>query len=131
MRTLGADGFADSGQSYPGHAYRDALDVARARGVPLLEPRAGDVWRTADGVTLRFYAPSLPYICGTRNDTTAGAASRGSRQAPVPSYRVQHHRACRDRDLLAPPERSRLQTWILARFDVSGYPHRQFEDRGG
>jgi hypothetical protein len=32
--------------------------------------------------------------------------------------------------LLAPSERSRLQTWILARFDVSGYPHRTFEDRG-
>ncbi len=68
LRTLGTDGFADSGQSYPGHAYRDALAVARARGISLLEPRAGDVWRTADGVTLRFYAPSLPYIAGTRND---------------------------------------------------------------
>jgi hypothetical protein len=32
--------------------------------------------------------------------------------------------------LLGPAERSRLQTWILARFDVSGYPHRKFEDRG-
>jgi competence protein ComEC len=68
LRTLGADAFADSGQSYPGHAYRDALEVARERGVPLLEPRAGDVWRTRDGVTFRFYAPSYPYFEGTRND---------------------------------------------------------------
>ncbi len=68
LRTLGADAFADSGQAYPGHAYRDALQVARERGVPLLEPRAGDVWRTADGVTFRFYAPSYPYFAGTRND---------------------------------------------------------------
>ena len=68
LRALGANAFADSGQPYPGHAYRDALDVARERGVPLLEPRAGDVWRTADGVTFRFYAPSYPYFSGTRND---------------------------------------------------------------
>jgi len=68
LRVLGADAFADSGQSYPGHAYRDALEVARERGVPLLKPHAGDVWRTADGVTFRFYAPSNPYFSGTRND---------------------------------------------------------------
>ena len=68
LRTLGADWFADSGQPYPGHAYHDALEVARERGVPLLEPRAGDVWQLPDGVTFRFYAPSEPYFAGTRND---------------------------------------------------------------
>lgn len=68
LRTLGANAFADSGQVYPGHAYQDALGAARERGVPLLEPRAGDVWHTSDGVTFRFYAPSLPYFEGTRND---------------------------------------------------------------
>jgi competence protein ComEC len=68
MRILGANGFADSGQSYPGHAYADALAVARERGIPMLEPRAGDVWRTDDGVTFRFLGPSLPYIAGGRND---------------------------------------------------------------
>jgi len=68
LRTLGANAFADSGQSYPGHAYQDALATARERAVPLLEPRAGDVWRTEDGVTFRFYAPSYPYFAGTRND---------------------------------------------------------------
>ncbi|MGP6159505.1 MAG: DNA internalization-related competence protein ComEC/Rec2 [Vulcanimicrobiaceae bacterium] len=68
LRALGADELADSGQSYPGHAYHDALDAARERHVPLLEPRAGDVWRSDDGVTLRFYGPAEPYLSGTRND---------------------------------------------------------------
>jgi competence protein ComEC len=68
LRTLGANAFADSGQPYPGHAYHDALDVARERRVPMLEPREGDVWHTDDGVTFRFYAPTLPYLSGTRND---------------------------------------------------------------
>jgi len=34
----------------------------------MLEPRGGDVWRTDDGVTFRFYGPTLPYIGGGRND---------------------------------------------------------------
>ncbi|GAC1304822.1 MAG: DNA internalization-related competence protein ComEC/Rec2 [Vulcanimicrobiaceae bacterium] len=68
LRTLGAGGFADSGQAYPGHAYRDALAEARARGVPMLEPRGGSVWRTDDGVTFRFYGPTYPYVAGGRND---------------------------------------------------------------
>jgi len=68
LRALGANGFADSGQSYAGHAYLDALATARERRVPMLEPRGGDVWRTDDGVTFRFYGPTLPYIGGGRND---------------------------------------------------------------
>jgi competence protein ComEC len=68
LRTLGADELADSGQTYPGHAYHDALDAAAAQHVPILEPRAGDVWHTDDGVTLRFYGPAEPYLSGTRND---------------------------------------------------------------
>jgi competence protein ComEC len=68
LRTLGANGFADSGQSYPGHAYADALAIAREKSIPIEEPRAGTVWRTDDGVTFRFYGPSLPYISGGRND---------------------------------------------------------------
>jgi competence protein ComEC len=73
LRTLGANGFADSGQSYPGHAYHDALDVARERRIPLLEPRGGDVWRTDDGVTFRFYGPTLPYITGSRSDINSNS----------------------------------------------------------
>jgi len=68
LRSLGAGAFADSAQSYPGHAYHDALEAARSRDIPLLEPRAGDVWRTDDGVVFRFYGPLLPHISGTRND---------------------------------------------------------------
>jgi len=55
---------ADSGQSYGGHAYHDCLDTARADHVPVVYPRAGDVWRTDDGVTLTFIGPSLPFIGG-------------------------------------------------------------------
>ncbi|MGH7660781.1 MAG: ComEC/Rec2 family competence protein [Vulcanimicrobiaceae bacterium] len=54
LRTLGADAFFDGGQEYGGHAYRDALDEAQRRHVRVVAPRAGDVWRTGDGVTLRF-----------------------------------------------------------------------------
>lgn len=68
LRALGANGFADSGQSYAGHAYLDALATARTRAVPMLEPRGGDVWCTDDGVTFRFFGPTLPYISGGRSD---------------------------------------------------------------
>jgi len=68
LRQLGADAFADSGQPYGGFAYNDALAAAREHGTPMREPRDGDVWRTDDGITLRFYGPSLPYLRGTRSD---------------------------------------------------------------
>ncbi len=55
---------ADSGQTYGGHAYHDCLDTARTDGVPIAYPRAGTVWRTDDGVVLRFIGPSLPFIGG-------------------------------------------------------------------
>jgi len=55
---------ADSGQTYGGHAYHDCLDTARADHVPVVYPRAGDVWRTDDGITLTFIGPSLPFIGG-------------------------------------------------------------------
>ena len=55
---------ADSGQTYGGHAYHDCIDTARADGIPIVYPRAGDVWHTEDGVTLRFIGPSLPFIGG-------------------------------------------------------------------
>ena len=54
LRTLGADVFFDAGQEYGGHAYLDALEEAQRRHVRIIAPRAGDVWRTDDGVTLRF-----------------------------------------------------------------------------
>lgn len=55
---------ADSGRPYGGHAYHDCLDTAESRHVPVLQPRAGSVWRTNDGVVLTFLAPSLPLIEG-------------------------------------------------------------------
>jgi len=68
LRTLGSDVLADGGQAYWGRAYHDALDVARAKRIPIVNPRAGDVWRTDDGLTFRFHGPSEPMIAGTRND---------------------------------------------------------------
>ena len=73
LATLGADAFADSGQSYPGHAYHDALDIAAAQHIPLSEPHGGDVWQTDDGVTLRFYGPTYPYITGSRSDINSNS----------------------------------------------------------
>jgi competence protein ComEC len=55
---------ADSGQIYGGHAYHDCLDTAATEHVPIVHPRAGDVWHTNDGVTLTFIGPSLPFIGG-------------------------------------------------------------------
>ncbi|MBV9647647.1 MAG: DNA internalization-related competence protein ComEC/Rec2 [Candidatus Eremiobacteraeota bacterium] len=68
LRTLGSDAFADSGQTYPGHAYHDALDVVAQRHLPIVYPRGGDVWQSDDGVTFRFYGPTLPLLTNTRND---------------------------------------------------------------
>lgn len=68
LRKLGTDTFADGGQVYGGHAYQDALSVARERGVALVHPRAGFVWRTDDGVLFRFLGPEEPFISGTRSD---------------------------------------------------------------
>ncbi len=64
LRTIRVTEVADSGQTYGGHAYHDCLDTAKADRVPIVQPRAGDFWRTDDGVTLTFIGPSLPFIGG-------------------------------------------------------------------
>ena len=64
LRRLRVDEIADSGQTYGGHAYHDCLDIARTTGVPVVYPRAGNVWRTGDGVVMTFIGPSLPFIGG-------------------------------------------------------------------
>jgi competence protein ComEC len=64
LRKLHVAEIADSGQTYGGHAYHDCLDAAHADQVPIVNPRAGTVWRTNDGVTLTFIGPSLPFIGG-------------------------------------------------------------------
>lgn len=68
LRRLRVDRLADSGQRYGGHAYRDALATARGHGIPIVYPRAGQEWRTDDGVRLHFLGPSLPFIANSRND---------------------------------------------------------------
>lgn len=68
LRKLHVAELADGGQRYGGHAYQDALANAHAHGVPVVYPRAGDVWRTRDGVVLHFIGPSLPFISGGTND---------------------------------------------------------------
>ncbi len=68
LRLLRVDELADSGQQYPGHAYNDAIAVARRDRVPVVLPRAGETWRTADGLALRFIGPSLPFLEHTGND---------------------------------------------------------------
>ena len=64
LRKIRIAEIADSGQTYGGHAYQDCLDTAGSDHVPIVHPRAGDVWRTNDGVTLTFIGPSLPFIGG-------------------------------------------------------------------
>lgn len=59
---------ADSGQHYGGHAFLDCMGAARRESVPIVNPRAGALWRTDDGVTLDFIGPSLPLIANSRND---------------------------------------------------------------
>jgi competence protein ComEC len=68
MRALRVAKFADGGQTYGGGAYRDALRTAYAKRIPIVYPRAGDVWKTDDGVTMTFVGPSLPFIHGGSND---------------------------------------------------------------
>lgn len=65
LRALRVAQIADSGQTYGGHAYHDCLDTAATRYVPILQPRAGAIWRTNDGVILSFIGPSLPFIGGS------------------------------------------------------------------
>lgn len=68
LRKLRVAEFADGGQRYSGHAYQDALAMARSEGVPLVYPRAGMTWRADDGAVLQFLGPSLPFISNSRND---------------------------------------------------------------
>jgi len=64
LRKIRVGEIADGGQLYGGHSYHDCLDTAAVQHVPIVHPRAGDVWRTNDGVTLTFIGPSLPFIGG-------------------------------------------------------------------
>jgi competence protein ComEC len=58
----------DSGQSYSGRAYRDAMEAARSHGVPVVLARRGMRWTSGDGVTLDVLSPSLPFLVDTGDD---------------------------------------------------------------
>src|ERR1700722_17158735 len=58
----------DSGQSYAGRAYQDAMSAAHARGIPIVLARRGMQWVSGDGITLDVLAPSLPFLSDTGDD---------------------------------------------------------------
>ncbi len=58
----------DSGQSYSGRAYRDAIAAAHSHGVPIILARRGMRWTSGDGVTLDVLAPSMPFLADTGDD---------------------------------------------------------------
>jgi hypothetical protein len=58
----------DSGQTYSGRAYRDAIAAAHAHRIPVLLARRGMRWSSGDGVSLNVLAPSLPFLADTGDD---------------------------------------------------------------
>jgi competence protein ComEC len=58
----------DSGQTYSGRAYRDAMAAARAHAIPIVVARRGMRWTSGDGVTLDILAPSTPFLADTGDD---------------------------------------------------------------
>jgi competence protein ComEC len=58
----------DSGQTYSGRAYRDAMAAAGSHHVPVVLARRGMQWTSGDGVTLDVLAPSLPFLDDTGDD---------------------------------------------------------------
>jgi competence protein ComEC len=58
----------DSGQSYSGRAYRDAMAAAGSHHVPVVLARRGMRWNSGDGVTLDVLAPSMPILADTGDD---------------------------------------------------------------
>jgi competence protein ComEC len=58
----------DSGQSYGGRAYRDAMAAAGSHHVPVVLARRGMQWTSGDGVTLEVLAPSIPFLADTGDD---------------------------------------------------------------
>ena len=58
----------DSGQTYSGRAYRDAMAAAGSHHVPVVLARRGMQWASGDGVTLEVLAPSMPFLADTGDD---------------------------------------------------------------
>ncbi len=58
----------DSGQTYAGRAYNDAIRAAHAHAIPIVVARRGMRWTSGDGVTLDILAPSTPFLADTGDD---------------------------------------------------------------
>jgi beta-lactamase superfamily II metal-dependent hydrolase len=58
----------DSGQTFSGRAYRDAMMAARSHHVPVVLARREMRWISGDGVTLDVLAPSMPFLADTGDD---------------------------------------------------------------
>jgi competence protein ComEC len=58
----------DSGQTYSGRAYRDAMAAAHSHSIPVVLARRGMRWTSSDGVTLDVLSPSLPFLVETGDD---------------------------------------------------------------
>ena len=65
----------DSGQSYGGRAYRDAISAAHANGVPIVLARRGMRWTSGDGLTLEVLAPPLPFLSEAGDDVNENSMS--------------------------------------------------------
>jgi competence protein ComEC len=68
LRIFPVGALITNGATDGGTAYRDALSEARARGVPVIVPRAGRVLRFDDGTEFAFLGPPSPRIRGTPRD---------------------------------------------------------------
>jgi beta-lactamase superfamily II metal-dependent hydrolase len=128
----------DSGQSYAGRAYRDAIASAHSHGVPIILARRGMRWNSGDGVTLDVLAPAMPFLADTGDDVNensivvmlhagafrelfmgdAGEASEAKllasdeglhADAQMSSKWVTTDRAMRRRQRLSPPSIQRLR----------------------
>jgi competence protein ComEC len=58
----------DSGQTYGGRAYRDAIAAAHLHRIPIVLARRGMKWSSGDGVRLDVLAPSVPFLADTGDD---------------------------------------------------------------
>ena len=68
LRTLPVTAFLDSGQTYSGLAYQDAVHEAARHHVPRFIAHDGQTISFDDGVTLQILAPFLPLFRNGKND---------------------------------------------------------------
>src|SRR6202044_2410653 len=83
--------FADSGQTYPGHAYHDALDVLCSDRVPIVYHRAGTIWHTDDGAAA---APTLRRPSSSARSRRATPSSPSAETTCSANPRRRRSRRC-------------------------------------